>query len=116
MERAIGPLVSNDRPSGTTPSRESRPRVGLMHASPFAAQGLRIDPPVSVPSAIGAYQAATAAPEPPLEPRLHGRWRAGFFFEFAPGRYERIFIVEFAFGNCPGAFVLVAPERTSRMN
>ena len=33
-----------------------------------SAAGWRIEPPVSVPVAIGARPAATAATEPPLEP------------------------------------------------
>ena len=44
---------------------------------PVTAPGWRIEPPVSVPSAIGASNAATAAAEPPPEPpgirvRSHG--------------------------------------------
>src|SRR4030095_8929125 len=35
---------------------------------PQHAAGLRIEPPVSVPVAPGQRKAATAAPEPPLEP------------------------------------------------
>ena len=35
---------------------------------PQRAAGWRIDPPVSLPSAKGAWKAATAAAEPPLEP------------------------------------------------
>src|SRR5919112_27500 len=48
---------------------------------PLAAAGLRIEPPVSVPSVAGANPAATAAPEPDDDPagewsRFHGL-RAG---------------------------------------
>jgi len=39
-----------------------------MPTSKFAAAGLRTDPAVSVPSAQMARFAATAAPEPLLEP------------------------------------------------
>ncbi len=35
---------------------------------PHSPAGWRTEPPVSVPSASGASQAATAAAEPPLEP------------------------------------------------
>ena len=35
---------------------------------PFTDDGSRIEPPVSVPSAPRQVRAATAAPEPPLEP------------------------------------------------
>ena len=48
-----------------------------MPTTPHSAAGWRIEPPVSVPSASGAIEAATAAAEPPLEPpgtrsRSHG--------------------------------------------
>lgn len=49
-------------------SRPTTPFVGLIPASPQKAAGIRIEPPVSVAVAIGAIPAATAAPEPPLEP------------------------------------------------
>ena len=44
---------------------------------PVSAAGWRIDPPVSVPRAIGTPRAATVAAEPPDEPpgtrsRSHG--------------------------------------------
>ncbi len=44
---------------------------------PHSAAGWRIEPPVSVPIASGAWKAATAAAEPPEEPpgtrsRSHG--------------------------------------------
>ena len=50
------------------PSRLTRPTVGLMPTTPFAFAGLRIDPEVSVPIAIGARFALTPIPEPELEP------------------------------------------------
>ena len=45
-----------------------RPGVGRSAATPFSAAGMRTEPPVSVPSATGHRSAATAAPEPALEP------------------------------------------------
>jgi hypothetical protein len=60
-----------------------------MPATPHSAAGIRIEPPVSVPSAAGARPAATAAPEPELDPPVkyavfqglraggHGRSSAG---------------------------------------
>src|SRR5918912_557843 len=47
---------------GTTPN------VGLWPATPQNDAGMRIEPPPSVPSAPGTMPAATAAPDPPLEP------------------------------------------------
>ena len=48
-----------------------------MPTTPHSAAGCRIEPPVSVPIPSGAWNAATAAAEPPLEPpgtrsRSHG--------------------------------------------
>src|SRR5262245_20906720 len=45
-----------------------RPRVGLRPKTPQHDAGMRIEPPPSLPCAIGTMRAATAAPEPPLEP------------------------------------------------
>src|SRR5207249_7998417 len=42
--------------------------VGLNPVTPQKLAGMRIEPPVSVPSAAGTSRAATAAPEPLLEP------------------------------------------------
>src|SRR5262245_33220179 len=68
--RVIGPAVSCSAESGTTPVRLTRPSVGLMPAMPLAPEGHTIDPSVSVPIAAVARLAATAAPEPLLDP--HG--------------------------------------------
>src|SRR4051794_41891129 len=53
------------------------PNVGFRPATPQNDEGIRIEPPPSVPSANGTIPAATAAPEPPLDPpgvrsRSHG--------------------------------------------
>ena len=48
--------------------RETRPRVGLSPTSPQQAAGMRIEPPPSLPCAIGTMPAATAAAAPPEEP------------------------------------------------
>ena len=45
-----------------------RPRVGLMANTPLHDAGIRSEPPPSPPWAMGTMRAATAAPEPPLEP------------------------------------------------
>src|SRR5215469_7222687 len=50
------------------PYRDTRPYVGLNPMRLQNAPGSRIDPPVSLPSATAASNAATAAAEPPLEP------------------------------------------------
>ena len=66
--RQIGPPRSRENDSGMMPARLTRPWVATMPTSAFAAAGLRTDPAVSVPSAQIARFAATAAPEPALEP------------------------------------------------
>src|SRR2546426_3125781 len=42
--------------------------VGRIPTIPLTEDGSRIEPPVSVPSAPRQVRAATAPPEPPLEP------------------------------------------------
>src|ERR1700733_1715728 len=59
------------------PARLTRPKVGFSPTVPHKAAGIRIDPPVSEPIATGTIRAATAAPDPPLDPpgtrvRSHG--------------------------------------------
>src|SRR5580704_13049323 len=66
--RASGPAWSRDDANATMPQREQRPYVGLRPTTPVNAAGWRIEPPVSVPVAPGARNAATAAAEPPDEP------------------------------------------------
>ena len=53
---------------GTIPVRLIRPTVGLMPTQELAADGLRIEPDVSVPTVSGASPAAAATPGPALEP------------------------------------------------
>ena len=50
----------------------TRPKVGLKPTQPLSAAGMRMLPPVSVPSVPAASRATMAAPEPPLEPP--GMW------------------------------------------
>jgi hypothetical protein len=66
--RAIGPAVSWAADTGTIPCRLTRPTVGLMPTTPHALAGQTIEPSVSVPTAIGASPAATATPDPELDP------------------------------------------------
>ncbi len=49
-------------------SSEIAPVAGRMPLIPQRALGIRIEPSVSVPSAKSASPAATAAPDPPLDP------------------------------------------------
>src|SRR6266404_685234 len=56
------------QPRGMTPRLLIKPKVGFRPVMPQNDAGIRIDPPVSVPVAIGTIPAAIAAPEPPLDP------------------------------------------------
>src|SRR5580704_438187 len=53
---------------GTQPLRLTRPYVGFRPTMPLPADGVRTEPPVSVPMAANNDRAATAAPDPALEP------------------------------------------------
>ncbi len=66
--RAIGPAVSWLWEMGTMPLRLTSPTVGLTPTSADAADGETMEPSVSVPTATAQRLAATAAPEPELEP------------------------------------------------
>src|SRR5256886_6619554 len=66
--RVIGETVSIVHAKGTTLWLLTRPIVGRIPTMPLTDDGSRIEPPVSVPSAPRQVRAATAAPEPPLEP------------------------------------------------
>ena len=66
--RASGPTVSSDCESGIAPARLIRPTVVFNPVTPQKCAGIRIDPPVSEPSAAKVKHAATAAPEPDDEP------------------------------------------------
>ena len=65
---AIGPGVSWEADTGTTPSVGTRPTVGLNPTQPLNAAGQVIEPSVSVPTANGVIRAPTAAPLPELDP------------------------------------------------
>src|SRR5207302_564825 len=66
--RAIGPAVSWLWAIGTMPLRLRRPSVGLIPTMPLLLEGETIDPSVSVPIAAAQRFAATAAPDPELDP------------------------------------------------
>ena len=79
--RAIGPEVMSPPRGLELGEFDTRPRDGLTPTTPQQLEGIRIDPPPSVPSAIGHRQAATAAAEPPLDPpAVLPRLAIRFFF------------------------------------
>ena len=67
-DRQSGPTVSSDQLSGTMRSTSTSPNEGLSPTRPQAADGMRIEPPVSVPMDAYAIPAATDTAEPPDEP------------------------------------------------
>src|SRR5215471_4472640 len=65
---ASGPSVDRPARSGIIGPCEIRPRVGLIPKSPHTLDGMRIEPPPSLPCAAGASPDDTAAAAPPLDP------------------------------------------------
>src|SRR5664279_1359401 len=74
--RAIGPLQPSPVTSPSTGPLLIRPRLTLMPNSPQTLEGMRTDPPPSLPWANGTRPAATAAPAPPLDPVSYTHLRA----------------------------------------
>src|SRR5207253_4477059 len=68
MSRAIGPSVSSDALSGITPPRSMDPKAGLNPATPQSEAGMRMDAPVSLPTAPAQLAAATDTAQPPRDP------------------------------------------------
>jgi hypothetical protein len=74
--RVMGPMCSRDSQLETPGYRSSRhpgysgtrPIDAFMPNNPQWADGIRTDPPPSLPTAMGPIPAATAAPEPALDP------------------------------------------------
>jgi hypothetical protein len=66
--RAIGPAWSKVMPSGTTPAVLTSPNVGFNPTIPHSADGMRIEPPVSVPTEAKPMPLPTATADPPLDP------------------------------------------------
>src|ERR1700687_4074111 len=78
--RAIAPR--EERPAASISSHGTRSGDGRRPTTPQHEDGMRIEPPMSVPIAIVAMPAATAAALPPLDPpgvtpSRHGFWVAG---------------------------------------
>src|SRR3954468_15906959 len=77
MVRASGPCTDNPLISLDVGAADTRPRLVLMPNKPLTLDGMRIEPPPSLPGAAGTRPLATAVPAPPLEPpaervRSHG--------------------------------------------
>ncbi len=75
--RAIGPAVSSVGQSGKAPSMGMRPHSDLSPTISHAADGRRMEQPVSEPSARSHRPAASAAAEPDDEPPVVLPGRAG---------------------------------------
>ena len=76
--RVIGPAVSWVAEIGRMPARLTRPTVGRRPTMPCWADGLTIEPEVSVPIVTAARPAAAAEPEPELEPLVPKSRSYGF--------------------------------------
>ncbi len=75
--RAIGPVTDSWSGESSPEPIGSRPREGLSPTTPTVAEGMRIDPPPSEPTAAGSRPAATATAAPPLEPPAPAEGRHG---------------------------------------
>src|SRR5688572_22134713 len=82
--RAIGPAVSWLWAIGMMPARLTMPIPGLSPTRLHSADGHRMEPSVSVPAATAHRLAATAAPEPELDP--HGLRPRAYGFRHWPPR------------------------------
>ena len=67
-DAASGPAESREVDKGNTPASGTRRAVGLKPVSPHRAEGMRTDPPVSVPSAATAMPSVTETAAPEEEP------------------------------------------------
>src|SRR6266508_6384926 len=85
--RAMGPAVSWLCAMGMMPARLTRPSVGLMPTSPLLFEGQTMEPSVSVPMAAAARLAATAAPDPELDP--HGLRSRTYGLRHCPPRADQ---------------------------
>jgi hypothetical protein len=97
------PLVA--RPSRSTIPLVTRPRVGLSPTRPLHDAGIRIEPPPSLPWAMGAMPAATAAPAPLEEPP-----------EVCPGSHGLRVVPSAGLsvnGTVPNSGVVVLPSSTN---
>ena len=96
--RAIGPTVSSVGTSGKTPSVEISPHCDFSPTTSQAAEGSRIEQPVSEPSASSQRPAASAAAEPDDEPPVvfpgcAGLWHVPYHWlwpEHAPGELRQV--------------------------
>src|SRR5688572_994421 len=66
--RHIGPSLSIDHDRAIAPWRLTRPYVGRSPVTPLNAEGVVIEPHVSLPIANGTSAALTAAPGPDEDP------------------------------------------------
>jgi len=64
-------------PSSRKGPAETRSRDGFSPTPPHHDAGIRIEPPMSEPCAMGTMPATTAAMPPPVEPPEEKPWRHG---------------------------------------
>jgi hypothetical protein len=109
--RPIGPSTEiTDQPSGRLGLATS-PGEGRRPTTPHSAAGMRSEPPVSEPVAIGSMSTARAAAEPPEEPPAFSRGSNGL--PVAPHTGLRVFAPAPMSGTLVLA-VTMAPAARSR--
>ena len=97
--------ASPAQPSPTNGPIGLRPRLGFRPNRPHCAAGMRIEPPPSLPWAIGTIPAATAAADPPDEPpAVRSRFQGLRVGPVATGSVEMLI---------PSSEVAVRPKLTS---
>src|SRR5439155_3402145 len=109
--RAIGPFERNPINGSADGAAGTSPTDGLNPTMLLKLPGLRIDPPRSLPSAIGSSPAASAAPAPPLDPPA--LFERSYGLRVTP--YTLLYVCEPMPSS--GTFVLpmgIAPARRSR--
>ncbi len=108
----IGPETSCRGDSGMMPAVLVRPIVGRKPTSDWCAAGPRMDPHESVPRPAGAYEAATAAAVPPLDPlALHDR---SYGFAVRPRAEPSVYVPCHANSDMFVLARMIAPAARSR--
>src|SRR3972149_9176293 len=95
---------------GMIPLRLISPRVGLMPTIPLDCAGQMIEPSVSVPTAAAHKLAATAAPDPELDP--HAVRSSEYGLRVSPPRLDQP-LVDFLPRKLAHSLRLVFPRRSA---
>jgi hypothetical protein len=102
--RLRNPLTERSPGAGMPGRSTTRPRDGFNPKMPQLLAGTRMEPPPSLPCAIGTMPAATAAPVPPLDPP--GEYSRFQGFKVGPNANGSVL------GSNPNSGVAVFPKTT----